>query len=204
MTLKVIGTGFGRTGTDSMREALGMLGFGPCHHMFEVNSNEEQKRLWRAFVQGTPTPWGQLFEGYSSCIDWPSAHYWPELVSTYQQARVILTWRSPESWWARFEKTIVEGQRQSTDPASLGLALIRDQVFGGRPGDRAHAVALYEANVKAVRETVPEERLLAHELGDGWEPLCAHLGVAVPAQPYPSRNTAGEFQDTMLKPPAPQ
>jgi len=43
MTLKVIGTGFGRTGTDSMREALDMLGLGPCHHMFEVNSNEKQK-----------------------------------------------------------------------------------------------------------------------------------------------------------------
>jgi len=45
MTLKVIGAGFGRTGTDSMREALTILGFGPCHHMFEVNAHEEQKRL---------------------------------------------------------------------------------------------------------------------------------------------------------------
>ena len=69
MALKVIGTGFGRTGTDSMREALDMLGFGPCHHMYEVNTHEDQKRLWRAFVKGTPTPWDQLFEGYSSCID---------------------------------------------------------------------------------------------------------------------------------------
>ena len=60
MTLKVIGTGFGRTGTNSMREALGMLGFGPCHHMYEVNSNEAQKRLWRAFVQGAPTGWDEL------------------------------------------------------------------------------------------------------------------------------------------------
>ena len=58
MTLKVIGTGFGRTGTDSMREALDMLGFGPCHHMYEVMAHEEQKRLWRAFVKGTPTGWG--------------------------------------------------------------------------------------------------------------------------------------------------
>ena len=33
MALRVIGTGFGRTGTDSMREALNVLGFGPCHHM---------------------------------------------------------------------------------------------------------------------------------------------------------------------------
>ena len=203
MTLKVIGTGFGRTGTDSMREALDMLGFGPCHHMYEVMAHEEQKRLWRAFVQGTPTPWDQLFEGYSSCIDWPSAHYWPELIRAYPQARVILTHRSAESWWASFEKTIVEGLRQSTDPASLGLALIRDQVFGGKPDDRAHAMALYEANVKAVRETMPKDRLLVHELGDGWEPLCAHLGVPVPSQPYPSRNTASDFQATMLKPQAP-
>ena len=202
MTLKAIGTGFGRTGTDSMREALDMLGFGPCHHMSEVNSNEVQKRLWRPFVGGAPTGWDQLFAGYASCMDWPSAHYWPELIRAYPEARVILTYRSPESWWASFEKTILVGLHRSTDPASLGLALIRDQVFGGKPGDRAHAIALYEANVKAVMAIVPKERLLVHELGDGWEPLCAHLGVAIPSQPYPSRNTASEFQDTMLKPPA--
>ena len=35
MTLKVIGTGFGRTGTGSMRKALDMVGFRPCHPMFE-------------------------------------------------------------------------------------------------------------------------------------------------------------------------
>ena len=199
MTLKVIGTGFGRTGTDSMREALDMLGFGPCHHMYEVNSNEEQKRLWRAFVGGAPTGWDQLFAGYASCVDWPSAHYWPDLIRAYPQARVILTHRSPESWWASFEKTIVAGLSMSTDPASLGLALIRDKVFGGKPDDRAHAMALYEANVKAVRATVPKERLLVHELGDGWDPLCAHLRVAVPSQPYPSRNTASDFQNTWRK-----
>src|SRR3954470_4305104 len=37
MTLQVIGPAFGRTGTDSMREALKILGLGPCHHMLEVN-----------------------------------------------------------------------------------------------------------------------------------------------------------------------
>ena len=36
MALKVIGSGFGRTGTMSMKEALGVLGLGPCHHMLEV------------------------------------------------------------------------------------------------------------------------------------------------------------------------
>ncbi len=199
MTLKAIGAGFGRTGTDSMREALDILGFGPCHHMLEVNGNEEQKRLWRALVQGAAPDWDKLFAGYSSCVDWPSAHYWRELIEVYPRAKIVLTYRSPESWWASFEKTIAAGIAASTDPASLGLALIRDKVFGGRPDDRAHAIAAYEANVRAVKALAPPARLLIHNLGDGWEPLCAHLGVAVPEQPYPSRNTTEQFRGAMLK-----
>ena len=54
---------------------------------------------------------------------------------------------------------------------------------------------------KAVRTTAPPERLLVHSLGDGWAPLCAHLGVPMPAQPYPSRNSAKDFQNMILKPP---
>ena len=62
-----------------------------------------------------------------------------------------------------------------------------------------NAIAVYEENVRAVKATVPPDRLLVHNLGDGWEPLCAHLGVPVPAQPYPSRNNASDFQNAVLK-----
>ncbi|MCC2657534.1 MAG: hypothetical protein K0Q76_2642 [Panacagrimonas sp.] len=196
MTLEVIGAGFGRTGTDSMREALNLIGRGPCHHMLEVNRNEEQKRLWRAFVQGAPIGWDALFDGFASCMDWPSAHYWKELADYYPRARVVLTWRSAESWWESFAQTLVPAMQNSTDPASLGLALVRDQVFGGRPQDRDHAIAVYEANVRAVKDTIAPERLLVHEAGEGWEPLCAFLGVPVPDQPYPSRNNADQFRTT--------
>jgi hypothetical protein len=184
VTLKVIGTGFGRTGTDSMREALNMLGFGPCHHMYEVIANERQKALWRALAQGVAPDWNKLFAGYLSCMDWPSAHYWPKLIQAYPEAKVILTYRTPESWWTSVEKT---------------LLAIANQVFGGRPRDRAHAISVYEANVRAVKAVVPPDRLLVHNLGDGWEPLCAHLGAPIPDQPYPSRNSAGEFRATHSK-----
>jgi hypothetical protein len=181
-----------------MREALTILGFGPCHHMSEIMRNDEQKRLWRALAQGGAPDWNRLFEGYRSCVDWPSAFYWRDLVTFSPKARVILTWRSPESWWTSFEKTILQGIRESVDQESLGVALIEKQVFGGRPDDRAHAIALYEANVKSVLETVPQERLLVHKLGDGWEPLCAHLGVPVPGDLYPSRNTTASFRENIL------
>ena len=39
MTMQVIGTGVGRTGTYSLKLAVNRLGFGPCHHMEEVLLN---------------------------------------------------------------------------------------------------------------------------------------------------------------------
>ena len=198
MTLEVIGTGFGRTGTDSMREALDILGFGPCHHMREVMQREDQKALWRGFVKGAPTDWEELFAGYRVCVDWPSAHYWPELIQAYPDAKVLLTWRTADSWWTSFEQTILAAIDELGDPDALGRALVRDKVFGGNMRDRAHAIAVYEANVARVKATVPPERLLIHGLGDGWAPLCAHLGVDVPDQPYPSSNSTREFRDRLL------
>jgi hypothetical protein len=199
MALHVIGTGFGRTGTDSMREALTILGFGPCHHMLEINQHEAQRQRWRALALGAAPDWQSLFEGYRSCVDWPSAFYWRQLIAAYPVAKVILTYRSSESWWQSFEKTILVGIGKETDPHSLAHTLIEKQVFDSRPADRAHAIAAYEANVHDVLATVPRDRLLVHNLGDGWEPLCHHLGVAVPDAPYPSRNSASSFKDTFLQ-----
>jgi hypothetical protein len=44
-----------------------------------------------------------------------------------------------------------------------------------------------------VLATIPAERRLVYEPGQGWEPLCKFLGVAIPAQPYPSENSRSEF-----------
>ncbi len=191
--LKVIGTGFGRTGTESMRLALNQLGFGPTHHMYEVIADPVQKALWRRLALGDAPDWDVLFQGYHACIDWPSAHYWRRLIDIYPDARVILTWRTPESWWTSFEKTILVAIRQTTDPEALSATLLAEKVFGGRPDDREHAIRTYQRNVEDVEATVPPDRLLIHRLGDGWEPLCRHLGVAVPDTDYPQTNSPEEF-----------
>jgi Sulfotransferase domain len=52
MSLAVIGPGFGRTGTMSLKHALEQLGFGPCHHMEEVFAHPEQVPHWQAVAAG--------------------------------------------------------------------------------------------------------------------------------------------------------
>lgn len=196
MTLEVIGTGFGRTGTDSMREALNMLGFGPCHHQREVIANPETRAHWRAIACGATPDWDLLLGGYRSCLDWPSAYYWPQLVEAFPDAKVLLTWRSAESWWESYSKTILRVvlADTETEESAPGSQLLSLRVFGGRPADRQHCIAVYEANVTAVKARVAPERLLIHKLGDGWGPLCDFLGVPVPDAAFPRVNATKDFQ----------
>lgn len=83
MALKIIGTGFGRTGTDSMRKALNILEVGPTHHMMELGEDTPLRQTWLDLAAGAVPDWNKLCTGYSACLDWPSAFYWRVLLSEY-------------------------------------------------------------------------------------------------------------------------
>ena len=45
-----------------------------------------------------------------------------------------------------------------------------------------------------VRRTVPADRLVVCSAKEGWAPLCRHLGLPVPASPYPRVNDTASIQ----------
>lgn len=198
MGLQVIGAGFGRTGTESMKRALEMLDLGRCHHMYEVLPDPEQYALWQAIADGQAPDWHRIYDGFGAAVDWPTARYWRELADVYPDAKVLLTVRSPESWWRSFSETIMQfflERRTGGDLDMFGYKMIARETFGGKIEDADHCMAVFEANIREVKETIPPERLIVYELGSGWEPLCAGLGVPVPDAPYPSGNAKAEFHE---------
>jgi Sulfotransferase domain len=202
MALAVIGSGFGRTGTASLKRAIETLGFGPCHHMEEVMANPAQVAHWQAFVAGKPVDWGDVFAGYSSQVDWPGAHVWRELAAAYPDAKVIHSERPEDTWWNSFSATIGKMMLTYRDlplpPHAVEMmdamdVAIRRQTFGGRSDDREVALTAYRRRGEDVRAAIPPERLLVFNVVDGWEPLCAFLGVPVPDEPFPRVNSTAEF-----------
>src|SRR5580765_7906395 len=91
MSLKVIGAGFGRTGTHSLKIALEMLGFAPCYHMVEVFTHAGHSEAWEAAALGEKIDWEALLAGYQSAVDRPSSYFWRELLKMNPGAKVILT-----------------------------------------------------------------------------------------------------------------
>lgn len=203
--LQVIGAGFGRTGTLSLKVALQQLGFRRCHHMKEVVPSRRQAEAWHALSRGETRDWDEIFAGFRASCDWPSAAYWEALHRHYPDARVILTVRDPERWYTSVKETIyplstsIPGWLARVSPHVRRLremidTTIWDGVFDGRFEDREYAIARYQANVERVKETVAPERLLVFEAKEGWEPLCRFLGVPVPETPYPHVNDAASMK----------
>ena len=202
MSVRVIGLGFGRTGTSSLREALGVLGITPVYHMSEWRDRPEHDEYWLGRLRGDPIDWAELFADYEGIVDWPAVGYWRELIDTFREAKCILTVRDPAAWHASVMKTIyptIRAGLTSDRPrrqrmSEHNTSLILDGIFSGKAADASHAISVYEAHNRAVQQAVPADRLLIYDVSEGWEPLANFLGVEPPEPAFPHRNDAREFK----------
>jgi hypothetical protein len=200
MTLRVVGAGLGRTGTHSQKLALERLLGGPCYHMIETFGRPDDIPVWHRAIDGDLPDWGEFLAGYRAAVDWPACAFWRELSDAFPDATVLLSTRDVESWWTSASSTIFEvlaGELSAEEirggQQSMAIDLFFKR-FTPRWQDEDEAKAAFVAHNEAVRATVPKERLVEWEPGDGWEPICNALGLPVPDEPYPHVNTTADFR----------
>jgi hypothetical protein len=200
--MKVIGAGFGRTGTMSLKVALEELGFGPCYHMIEVFEHPEHVPLWEAATRGEPVDWEKIFGSYQATVDWPAAAFYKELMKVYPGAKVLLSIRDPERWYESTKQTIYTMADIPEPSPTLRMAdkLVWDQTFDGKFQNRQHAIKVFEQHNEEVKKHVPPERLLVYEVKEGWKPLCEFLGAAIPKEkPFPHLNDTEHFKQMVQR-----
>jgi len=209
MALKVIGAGFGRTGTNSLKVALEQLGLKPCHHMKEVGPSLNQIRWFDAASKGEPVDWDAVFENFEAAVDWPAAAYYLELAEHFPQAKVILSVRDPESWYKSTRETIYAVGKAMPywlkwliPPVKRLTQMVQrtvwQGVFAGDFENRDSAIQCFNSHIRRVKESIPADRLLVHAAKEGWEPLCNFLGKPVPKTPYPRVNEARDLKLVVL------
>ncbi len=197
--MKVIGSGFGRTGTLSLQAALQLLGFGPCYHMVEVIKHRGHPQKWLRVARGERPDWRALFQEFEATVDFPACVYYAELLREFPDAKVVHSVRNKTDWYRSSHETIF--QSRTVFPAWLRRAsglidgllemterIVWNGVFEGRFEDAGRAQQIFDEHTARVRATVPAERLLVFDVREGWAPLCRFLGVAVPNTPFPNVN----------------
>ncbi|KAG2211849.1 hypothetical protein INT47_004536 [Mucor saturninus] len=205
--LKVIGAGYGRTGTDSLRIALNTLGYNTYHtRVLFSDPTTDTDDFLNAFHHREEADWDKIYENYSAAVDWPSCTFYQDLIMKYPEAKVILTERSAESWYKSVKNTVHAAliasaadpkhdkfRRMVTDVCVDGV--LNDPI---RFEDEEAVKAMFVKHNEGVKKFVPKENLLIMQLGEGWERLCEFLGKEVPDIPYPRVNSTQEFQDSNL------
>lgn len=213
MSLQVIGSGVGRTGTHSLKLALEQLGFNKCYHMMELFQHPEGLIYFQKAERGEAVDWDKLFEGYKSAVDYPVARYYKQLIAAYPNAKIIHTVRDAESWyqsaietifWAtkpsfgRMLKLLIKMPFSSTIRKRLPIlkydGQMVDSIFGKDLKNKEEVIKRYNAINEETLNYIPKDRSLVYEVKQGWEPLCNFLNVPVPATPFPKSNVRDEFK----------
>jgi len=219
--MKVIGAGWGRTGTASTQEALNMLGY-HCHHMKEVfQQPRSHLEMWIDVSKGKQVDLEKLFKGYDATVDWPGCNLYSELLVLYPHAKVILNVRDPEKWHQSVLQSIYFAEDLRVGWLN-NIFFNLNRVFNPRmtkmldwmheyiwvrclyksgPVKTLHgekgkqlAITRFAEWVDEVKRTVPSEQLLVFSVDQGWKPLCAFLDLPVPDKPFPKINGSAEWE----------
>lgn len=219
MTIKVIGAGFSRTGTASMKVALEYLGFHKCYHMAELVNHPEHLQYWEAAAENQPVEWSKVFEGYQAIVDNPGYCLYRALLEYYPDAKVVLTTRDPGKWYDSALSTIYSDRFRASPRTKLSVFfhklrkvkyhgsekinlrlflldyhLVQQGIFNGRFYDREYAIQAFENHNEKVKRLVPPEKLLVYQVKEGWDPLCKFLDVPVPVvKSFPHVNAREQF-----------
>ncbi|KAL9540756.1 hypothetical protein MBANPS3_009502 [Mucor bainieri] len=204
--LEVIGAAFGRTGTDGLRAALNMLGYKTYHmRQFWEDPELNPDEFYEAYMHRDQADWDKLYANYNAALDWPTCNFYKDLVAKYPDAKVLLTVRSADSWYKSAKNTVHRASTTGLRPpegsrmAAFGRMIATVPMDGLLADKEAFAdeekvKQIYLDHIEDVKKTVPADRLLIMELGEGWTRLCEFLGKEVPTEPYPSINSAEDFQ----------
>ena len=204
MSLKVVGAGFGRTGTLSLKIALERIGFGPCYHMMEVFPRPDHVARWHRLAFEQSMDWDEIFRGFHATVDWPAARWWREIAAHFPEAKVLLSVRDPEAWYKSVTDTIYQPMKSPAPDGAPELVRLQSEMarkailsetFDNRFEDKAHAIEVFKKHNQEVRDAIDPARLLVFDVREGWGPLCRFLEVpdsrrALPA-PQRHRDVSG-------------
>jgi hypothetical protein len=210
----IVGAGFGRTGTLSLKLTLERLGKGPAFHLMDLALEPDGVVPWQEAAEGRLVDWTKVLAGWKATVDWPGAFFWRQIWEAHPDSKVLLSVRDPETWYRSCMSTIfasataaARGELQdgpfSLMPSvvTLNRRLVWEGTFHGQFANEAHAVEIFTQHNETVQAIVPPDQLLVYDVNEGWAPLCHFLDVPIPGTPMPHLNDRDAFRALAGLPP---
>lgn len=215
MSIQIIGAGFPRTGTTTLKSALQTLGFNDTYHFKDLIANSDKLKYWQELENKGTTDFNALFEGYKATVDFPGYPYYKILMKQYPDAKVILSKRDFEQWYESVNKTIWKAGPQTliAKMAMLSKMIFNKNLrntfkcikfmrktflvkqFDGKFDHKEKAKEVFHQHINEVIAHVPKDKLLVFDPSQGWKPLCDFLNLSIPEVEFPHLNKKEHFHE---------
>jgi hypothetical protein len=172
----IIGVGFQKTGTSSLRESLKILGY---------QVKDTTNRALIPILRGNYNKILRMLKDYDAVEDTPWYIIYKELDQLIPNSKFILTIRDEESWYNSVCRHI--GDLRSAN---------HEYIYGRGKGlpkdDKKHTIDVYNKHNEEVIEYFKDRPgdllILDFTKGDKWEKLCAFINKEIPDVPFPHYN----------------
>jgi len=215
MSIKIIGAGFPRTGTTTLKKALETLGYKDTYHFKDLIASPKKLKYWKELEDKGHTNFEELFEGFQASVDFPGYPYYKILMEKYPEAKVILTKRDVDKWYESTLKTVWKAGPQTVLAKMVLLTKmifntsLRDtfkcikfmrntylkKQFDNNFASKENAKKVFFNHIEDVKKHVPENKLLIYDVSEGWQPLCNFLELPVPEEDFPHLNKKEDFHE---------
>ena len=192
--MRVLALGLPRTGTESLKSALQVLGYGPVYHGFDMVLHAPDTRAWshlssaKAAGQHLSASDFDVVLGHCDAVtDQPACLFATELLDAYPDAKVILNRRDDvEAWhrsllnisgivedWGRWARALVDAEEFWT-MRCIGTGFVR--YFRG--DYRRYGREVYGEHYRRLEKKLESEGkgYLNWCVQDGWSVVPAKLG----------------------------
>lgn len=180
----VFGIGLSKTGTTSLNDALGMLGYNAFHLPPITHVTPHGKIVGR---------WPWWVYKYDALTDMTVSVLHAELRETFPNARFIYTRRPIDPWLDSCKRHFTAELGQTRiEQGQVYLNELCDAFYGSHVYDEDAYRETYLRFDKDVMESYSgQDNFLLYDLTqtkDRWGPLCDFLGQPVPDAPFPMSN----------------
>jgi hypothetical protein len=176
MESKVIGLGFQKTGTSSLREALIILGY---------NVKDTSQRALIPILKGNDKKIKRILEHHNALEDTPWYIIYKKLDKWYPHSKFILTIRDEEDWYRSVSRHIGDLKNPMHEWIyGKGMSLPKH--------NKENTISVYKEHVKNVKDYFkdrPNDLLIIDfSKNDGWQEICEFLKKNDPKTPFPHAN----------------
>ena len=187
MDTKVIGLGFQKTGTSSLREALKILGF---------KVKDTSQRALLPILRGNDKRIKRILEGFNAFEDTPWYMIYEKLDNWYPNSKFILTIREEKDWFKSVDRHIGDLKNP-----------MHEWIYGKGKGlpknNKKNTIEVYNNHNKKVMEYFkdrPKDLLIIDfSKNQGWKEICDFLNKSIPNKKFPHANKTKETKKTLIQ-----